>query len=106
MITQAMVQPSSLIPMGMTIVPFGNVFLFHLTDNLQERLETLLKCKKADTLTKEQIAELEGINELSRVFTLINAQIVEKAVWCPLKPENSFENAPEIFVNTAIHQNI
>ena len=73
MITQTMVQPSSLMPVGINIVPFGNVFLFHLTDELQERLETLLECKKFDTFTKEQIAELEGINELSRIFTLINA---------------------------------
>lgn len=106
MITQTMVQPSSLIPVGINIVPFGNVFLFHLTDDLQERLETLLECKKLGTFTKEQIAELEGINELSRIFTLINAQIAEKAAWCPLKPENLLENAPEAFVSTAIHQNI
>jgi hypothetical protein len=106
MITQSMVQPSSLIPVGMNIVPLGNVFLFHLTDDLQDRLETLLDQKKADALTDEQVAELEGITELSRIFTLINAQIAEKAVWCPLKPENLSENAPEVSVNTAIHQNI
>jgi hypothetical protein len=75
MITQAMVQPSSLIPLGMNIVPLGNVFLFHLTDNLQDRLENLLDQKKSDALTNEQIAELEGITELSRIFTLINAQV-------------------------------
>ena len=106
MISQVMVQPSSLIPVGMNIVPLGNVFLFHLTDDLQDRLENLLDRKKADALTNEQIAELEGINELSRIFTLINAQISEKAAWCPLKPENLSENAPEVSVNTAIHQNI
>ena len=106
MITQSMVQPSSLIPVGMNIVPLGNVFLFHLTDDLQDRLETLLDQKKADALTDEQVAELEGITELSRIFTLINAQIAEKAVWCPLKPENLSENAPEVSVNTAIHLNI
>ena len=106
MITQTMVQPSSLIPVGMNIVPLGNVFIFHLTDDLQERLEILLEGKKLDSLTKDQIAELEGINELSRIFTLINAQIVEKAAWCPLKPENLFEKEREVFVNTAIHQNI
>ena len=42
----------------------------------------------------------------TRIFTLINAQIAEKAAWCPLKPENLSENAPEVSVNTAIHQNI
>lgn len=106
MISQVMVQPSSLIPIGMNIVPLGNVFLFHLTNDLQDRLENLLERKKADALTNEQIAELEGIKELSRIFTLINAQIAEKAAWCPLKPENLYKNAPEASVNTAIHQNI
>ncbi len=106
MITQTMVQPSSFIPVGMNIIPLGNVFLFHLSDHLQERLETLLERKKVNTLTNEQVAELEGINELSRIFTLINAQIAEKAAWCPLKLENLSENAPEVFVNTAIHQSI
>ncbi|MEE3717919.1 hypothetical protein V2H45_14355 [Tumidithrix elongata RA019] len=105
MITQTMVQPSSLLPIGMNIVPLGNVFLFHLTDDLQDRLEDLLDRKKADTLTNEQTAELEGITELSRIFTLINAQIAEKALWCPLKPEDLFENAPVTSVNTAIRQN-
>ena len=106
MISQVMVQPSSLIPVGMNIVPLGNVFLFRLTDDLQDRLENLLDRKKVDALTNEQIAELEGITELSRIFTLINAQIAEKAEWCPLKPENLSKNAPKASVNTAIHQNI
>lgn len=96
MITQTMVQPSSLIPVGMNIVPLGNVFLFQLTDDLQDRLENLLDCKKADALTNEQIAELEGITELSRIFTLINAQIAENAAWCPLKPENMSKKAPQV----------
>ena len=106
MIAQSMVQPSSLIPVGMNIVPLGNVFLFHLTDDLQDRLENLLNRKKADALTTEQIAELEGVTELSRIFTLINAQIAEKAAWCPLQPENLSANVPEVSVNTAIRQNI
>jgi len=79
MITQTMVQPSSLLPVGMDIVPLGDVFLFHLTDELQDRLENLLEQKKGDRLSNEQVAELEGITELSRIFTLINAQIAEKA---------------------------
>ena len=106
MITQTMVQPSSLLPVGMDIVPLGDVFIFHFTDKLQGRLENLLEQKKYDRLTNEQVAELEGITELSRVFTLINAQIAEKASWCPLKPENLSENELKVSVNIAIHQNI
>ena len=85
MITQTMLQPSSLLPMGMDIVPLGDVFLFHFTDELQDRLENLLEQKKCDRLSNKQVAELEGITELSRIFTLINAQIAEKASWCPLE---------------------
>jgi len=85
MITQTMVQPSSLLPVGMDIVPLGDVFLFHLTDELQDRLENLLEQKKCDRMTNEQVAELEGITELSRIFTLINAQIAEKSSYCSLE---------------------
>jgi len=92
--------------MGMNIIPLGNIFLFRLTDELQDQLEELLDQKKADNLTNEQIAELEGITELSRIFTLINAQLAEKAIWCPLKPEDLYENVPKTYVNTAIPQNI
>jgi len=85
MITQTMLQPSSLLPMGMDIVPLGDVFLFHFTDELQDRLENLLEQKKCDRLSNEQVAELEGITELSRIFTLINARIAEKSSYCSLE---------------------
>jgi len=85
MITQTMLQPSSLLPVGMDIVPLGNIFLFHFTDELQDRLENLLEQKKCDRLSNDQVAELEGITELFRIFTLINAQIAEKASWCLLE---------------------
>ncbi len=85
MITQLMVQPSSLISSGMKMSEFGDIYLFKFTDELQSRFEELLTKKKADSLTPEEEAEYVGISELQRIFTLINAQIAAKSKWCPNK---------------------
>jgi hypothetical protein len=50
--------------------------LFKFTDELQSRMEELLQRKKADQLNLEEIAELEAIGELDRIFTHINAMLV------------------------------
>lgn len=50
--------------------------LFKFTDELQERMEELLEKKKAERLTPEEMAELEAIGELDRIFTHINAMLV------------------------------
>ncbi len=50
--------------------------LFKFTDELQERMEELLEKKKAELLTPEEMAELEAIGELDRIFTHINAMLV------------------------------
>ncbi|WP_019500894.1 hypothetical protein [Pseudanabaena sp. PCC 6802] len=88
MLTQTMVQPSSLLPSGLRLEPFGDFYLFKFTEELQLRLEQLLEQNKNDMLAEEQKAELEGIGELERIFTLINAQIAANAKWCPSKLEN------------------
>ncbi|MBD2133621.1 hypothetical protein H6F47_14605 [Sphaerospermopsis sp. FACHB-1094] len=69
MITQLMVQPSSLISSGMKMSEFGDIYLFKFTDELQSRFEELLEKKKADLLTPEEEAEYVGILELQRIFT-------------------------------------
>jgi hypothetical protein len=38
-------------------------------------MESLLEKKKADLLTPEDVAELDSIGELDRIFTHINATI-------------------------------
>ena len=73
--TQLMVKPSSLMPQGLKMVEFGNIYLFRFTDDLQSRMEELLERKKLDLLTADEIPELAGIIELSGIFTLINAQL-------------------------------
>jgi len=72
---QLMVQPSHFMSSGIKLNKSGDLYLFRFTDELQNRLENLLEKKKADVLTEEEQTELAGISELSRIFTLINAQL-------------------------------
>ncbi len=49
--------------------------LFKFSEALQLRMENLLEQKKADQLTPDEIAELDAIGELDRIFTHINAML-------------------------------
>lgn len=49
--------------------------LFKFSDSLQLRMEDLLEKKKADQVTLDEIAELDAIGELDRIFTHINAML-------------------------------
>jgi hypothetical protein len=67
-------KPSSLInEIQMTKVGTWNLFKF--SESLQLRMETLLDKKKEDLLSPEDVAELDSIGELDRIFTHINAMI-------------------------------
>ena len=88
MIVESMVKPSSLLPEGIQLNEFGNIYLFRFTDTLQNRLETLLEKSKTRTLTAEEATEWAGITELSQIFTFINAELVSKSQWCPIQPAN------------------
>ncbi len=50
--------------------------LFKFTDDLQLRMEQLLENKKTNNITSSELAELEAIGELDRIFTHINAMLV------------------------------
>ncbi len=76
MITQVMVQPSSWVESGIKISKVRNLNLFKFTDDLQFRLDKLSEKEKAGLLTLEGEAELAGILELDRIFTLLNARII------------------------------
>lgn len=76
MTAQMMIQPSSLLPDGIEIKQVNNFNLFKFTEDLQVRSDELLERNKAGLLTPEEAAELAGISELSRIFTLINAMII------------------------------
>jgi hypothetical protein len=79
MITKTMVQPSSWIESGIRISKVRNLNLFKFTDELQTRLDELSEKNKAGMLTPEEEAELAGMLELDRIFTLLNARIIAES---------------------------
>ncbi|MGL5084085.1 MAG: hypothetical protein ACRC8A_21570 [Microcoleaceae cyanobacterium] len=79
MITQTMVQPSSWIEEGIKIQKMRGLNLFKFNDQLQLRLEILIERQKVNLLTSEETAELAGITELDRIFTLMNARIIAES---------------------------
>ncbi len=74
----ALVKPSSLIPKGLRVQQINNLTLFKFTDELGDRMQTLLDKKKADDLTPEEVLELEAIGELDQIFSYINAVIAAR----------------------------
>ncbi|MFH7245731.1 MAG: hypothetical protein ACHWZW_23105 [Spirulina sp.] len=70
----ALNKPSSLIH-EIQLENVGNWSLFKFSDSLQQRMEILLDKKKADQLASSEVAELDAIGELDRIFTHINAML-------------------------------
>ena len=60
-----LIKPSSLLPKGMRIQQINHLTLFKFTDELGDRLQTLLDKKKADALTATENLELEAISSNS-----------------------------------------
>ncbi|MDJ0618270.1 MAG: hypothetical protein QNJ63_16240 [Calothrix sp. MO_192.B10] len=79
MIAQMMVQPSSWVESGIQISKVRDLYLFKFTPELQSRLDHLTNKKKVDMLTSEEEAELTGILELDRIFTLLNAKVIAES---------------------------
>jgi hypothetical protein len=79
MITQMMVQPSSWVDSGVTLRKVRGQSLFKFTDSLQIRLDDLAERQKTDELTETEQAELAGMLELDRIFTLLNAKIIAES---------------------------
>ena len=75
----ALKQPSSLIH-EIRLDQVGNWQLFKFSEKLQIRMEELLERKKLDQLTLEDVAELEAISELDRIFTHMNAMLAAQHV--------------------------
>jgi hypothetical protein len=68
-----------LISQGLQVQQINDLTLFKFTDELGDRLQTLLDKKKANLLTAEEAIELEAIGELDEIFSYINAVMVAKA---------------------------
>ncbi len=76
MITQVMVQPSSWVESEIQISKVRDLNLFKFSSELQTRLEELSERRKSGRITSSEEAELAGILELDRIFTLLNAKII------------------------------
>ncbi len=79
MISQMMVQPSSWVATGIKITRVRNCNLFKFSDQLQSRLDELNQRYKSQQITEDEKAELAGILELDRIFTLLNAKIIAES---------------------------
>lgn len=77
--TSTTIKPSTLLPEGICIQRINNLTLFKFTEELGQRMQTLLDKKKADSLTPEETTELEAIGELDNIFSYINAVIAAQA---------------------------
>ncbi len=72
---RTLLKPSEFLPKGMRIQQINQLTLFKFTDELGDRLQTLLDKKKADALTATENLELEAIAELDEIFSYIYGAI-------------------------------
>ena len=75
MVNPISTKPSSLIG-SIRLEQVDQHTLFKFTDDLQLRMEQLLSSKKADKIAPDELAELEAIGELDRIFTHMNAMLI------------------------------
>ncbi len=76
MVAEFMVQPSSWVEQGITTQRVRGLSLFKFTEVLQVHFEDLIERYKAQQLSEAQTAELRGLQELDRIFTLLNARSI------------------------------
>jgi hypothetical protein len=74
-----LLKPSALMSKGLRVEQIDNLTLFKFTEELGDRLQTLLDNKKANILTPAETIELESIGELDEIFSYINATIAAAA---------------------------
>lgn len=74
-----LIKSSTLIPEGLQVQQINNLTLFKFTEELGDRLQTLLDKIKANLLTAEETIEREAIGELDEIFSYINAVMAAKA---------------------------
>lgn len=79
MVAEFMVQPSSWIEQGIKIQMVRGLQLFKFTQDVQQRFEELIEQYKEQQLSQEQEAELRGLQELDRIFTMLNARLIAEA---------------------------
>ncbi len=73
---QVVINPASLLETGIRVEQVDQLSLFKFTDTLQARLEALLEKNETGALSSVEAAELEGIQELDRIFTYLNSRLI------------------------------
>ena len=76
---QVAISPSTLLDEGICVEDIEGLRLFKFTEALQSKLEELLKKNELNTLSSEEVDELNSINELERFFTYLNARLIAPA---------------------------
>jgi hypothetical protein len=71
-----MIEPSSWLRSGIRLEKVHGRSLFKFADTLQQRSDELLEQKKLRGLTPEEQAELDGISELTQIFTYANSALM------------------------------
>jgi hypothetical protein len=59
-------KPSTLIAKGLRVEQVNNLILFKFTEELGDRLQILIDKKKADSLTQDEMIELESIENWTK----------------------------------------
>jgi hypothetical protein len=70
-----MQQPSSWLPNGIKLNLADQFRPFSFSEELQIRLEDLLERNKENLLNSNEEAELDGLLELEKIFSFINAKL-------------------------------
>lgn len=73
---QVDISPASLLNDGICVEEVDGLRIFRFTESLQSRLEDLLVTNETNSLTEEERQELDGLNELERFFTYLNARLL------------------------------
>ena len=76
---QVAISPSSLLDEGVCVEEIEGLRLFRFTETFQARLESLLVANETHELSDEESAELDGLSELNRFFTYLNARLLSPA---------------------------
>jgi hypothetical protein len=76
---QVAISPSSLLDESVCVEEIDGLRLFKFTETFQARLESLLIANETNVLSEEERAELEGLSELDRFFTYLNARLLSPA---------------------------
>jgi hypothetical protein len=101
-----MIEPSIWLNDGVQLQSIGGLLLFKFTESVQSRSDELLALKKSRELTVEEQAELDGLSQLSQIFTYANSLLAAHTLWSPLPSENLLANELGPVANTAILQSL